>query len=339
MNDCQFLGIDLAKNVFQLHGASADGKVVFKKRLTREQLAQFLLHLPPCVVAMEACASANHWGRVFTQMGHQVKLISPQFVKPFVKGNKTDGNDAEAICEALQRPTMRFVPIKSVEQQDIQSMHRIRSRLVNERTGLVCQIRGILAERGIVFAQAITRVRREVPVILADQASDITPIMRALLLELMDEMRAIDVRIGFMDRQIETIFKSREDCQRIAKIAGVGPKTATAFIAAVGNPAEFKNGRHFAAWLGLVPRQHSSGDKVHLMGISKRGDKVLRTLLVHGARAVLRTAPTHTSSRTHQWAIQLAARRGPARAIIAIANKMARVIWVLLAKKQEFQPT
>jgi transposase len=270
-------------------------------------------------------------------MGHRVRLISPQFVKPFVKGNKNDGNDAEAICEAMQRPNMRFVPIKTVEQQDIQSLHRIRTRLVNERTGLVCQIRGILAERGIVFAKSITRARREFPVIAQDLNNPLTPTLRMMMSELIEELRALDERVRAMDQHIDAVFRANEACQRIARIEGVGPKTATAFVAAVGDPAEFKNGRHFAAWLGLVPRQHSSGDRLQLMGISKRGDKYLRTLLVHGARAVLRTAPKKNDHK-HQWALQLAARRGAAKAIVAIANKMARVIWVLLAKKQDYCP-
>ena len=337
MTECHYLAIDVSKNVFQLHGAAADGSLVFRRRLTREQLSAFVVQLPPCDIAMEACASAHHWARQFTAMGHRVRLISPQFVKPFVKGNKNDGNDAEAICEAMQRPNMRFVPIKTVEQQDIQSLHRIRTRLVNERTGLVCQIRGILAERGIVFAKSITRARREFPVIAQDLNNPLTPTLRMMMGELIEELRVLDERIRTMDRHIDAVFRANEACQRIACIEGVGPKTATAFVAAVGDPAEFKNGRHFAAWLGLVPRQHSSGDRFQLMGISKRGDKYLRTLLVHGARAVLRTAPKKNDHK-HQWALQLAARRGAAKAIVAIANKMARVIWVLLAKKQDYCP-
>lgn len=296
-----------------------------------------MVQLPPCDIAMEACASAHHWARQFTAMGHRVRLISPQFVKPFVKGNKNDGNDAEAICEAMQRPNMRFAPIKTVEQQAIQSLHRIRTRLVNERTGLVCQIRGILAERGIVFAKSITRARREFPVIAQDLNNPLTPTLRMMMGELIEELRVLDERIRTMDRYIDAVFRANEACQRIACIEGVGPKIATAFVAAVGDPAEFKNGRHFAAWLGLVPRQHSSGDRFQLMGISKRGDKYLRTLLVHGARAVLRTAPKKNDHK-HQWALQLAARRGAAKAIVAIANKMARVIWMLLAKKQDYCP-
>lgn len=277
---------------------------------------------------------------MFRHFGHEVKLISPPFVRPFVKGSKNDGNDAEAICDAMQRPNMRFVPIKTVEQQDIQSLHRVRSRMVNERTGLVCQIRGILAERGIVFAKAISRVRREMPVIAQDLDNALTPILRTMLIELMDQLRNFDEHIKVFDRHIDAIFQNSEACQRIARIArieGVGPKTATAFVAAVDDPMEFKNGRHFAACLGLVPRQHSSGNRRQLFGITKRGDKYLRTLLVHAARAVLRTAPKKSDAK-HAWALELAGRRGASKAIVAIANEMARVIWVLLAKKDDYRP-
>lgn len=321
----------------QLHGTAADGRVVFRRRLMRDQLSAFVLQQPPCRIAMEACASAHHWARHFASMGHHVQLISPQFVKPFVKGNKNDGNDAEAICEAMQRPNMRFVPVKTVEQQDIQSLHRICSRLVNERTRLVCQIRAILAERGIVFAKSISRARREFPVIAQDLNNPLTPMLRQMMTELIEELRMLDERIRVMDRHIDQVLQANDAYQRLSRIEGVGPKTATAIVAAVGDPNEFKNGRHFAAWLGLVSRQHSSGERLQLLGISKRGDKYLRTLLVHGARAVLRTAPKKNDHK-HMWAIELAARRGPAKAIVAIVNKMARVIWVLLAKKEEYRP-
>ncbi len=336
MEIIRFLAIDLAKNVFQLHGVDAAGTLVLRRRVGRAQLTELVLRLAPCTIGMEACSSAHHWARQFQQQGHTVKLISPQFVKPFVKGNKTDGNDAEAICEALQRPSMRFVPIKSLEQQDVQSLHRARSRLVSNRTGLVSQMRGILAERGIVFAQSITRARREIPAIVADTTNALTPLAREILADLMDQLRELDKRITGFDRRIDAVFKASKTCQRIAQIEGVGPKTATAIVAAVSDPKDFKNGRHFAAWLGLVPRQSSSGDRTHLLGISKRGDRHLRTLLIHGARAVLRTAPTK-HDRKHAWALALQARRGANRAIVAIANKMARVIWSMLATGQSYQ--
>ena len=336
MSEAKYVGIDLAKNVFQLHGANALGKVEFRKRLMRDQLPQFVAALSPCVIAMEACASAHDWARRFRAMGHEVRLISPQFVKPFVKGNKTDGNDAEGICDAVRQKNMRFVPIKTVEQQDIQSLHRIRSRLVSNRTGLVCQMRGILLERGFTCGVSISRARRELPKLIHDQSNVLTPMAREALLELLAEFSVIEERIKIFDQKIDQVFKASEVCQRVSAISGVGPKTSTAFFAAVSDARDFKNGRHFAAWLGLVPKQRSSGNKVHLLDISKRGDKYLRTLLVHGARAVLRTAATKTT-RFHQWALEVALRRGAARAIVAIANKMARMIWVLMAKGEIYK--
>ncbi|WP_333995729.1 IS110 family transposase, partial [Burkholderia orbicola] len=259
MDTVCFLAIDLAKNVFQLHGVDAAGKLVLRWRVGRVQLTELVLRLAPCTIGMEACSGAHHWARQFQHQGHTVKLISPQFAKPFVKGNKTDGNDAEAVCEALQRPSMRFVPNKSVEQQDVQSLHRARSRLVSNRTGLVSQMRGILTERGIVFARSIALACREIPAVVADTSNDLTPLAREMLADLMDQLRELDKRIAGFDRRIDAAFKASETCQRIAQIEGVGPKTVTAIVAAVSDPKDFRNGRHFAAWLGLVPRQNASG--------------------------------------------------------------------------------
>jgi transposase len=256
-------------------------------------------------------------------------------VKPFVRGNKTDGNDAEAICEALQRPSMRFVPIKSVEQQDVQSLHRARQRLVSNRTGLISQMRGVLLERGIVFPYGSWRVRRRIPEILEDAENGLTHLARRMVADLYEDLRELDQRIARFDAQIHAIFKASEACQRIAKLEGVGPMTATAIVAAVGDGKDFKNGRHFAAWLGLVPRQYASGNRTHLLGISKRGDRYLRTLLIHGARAAVATAHTK-SDRRHRWIQQLLERRGKNRTIVALANKNARTIWALLAHGEEY---
>jgi transposase len=256
--------------------------------------------------------------------------------RDLVKGNKNDGNDAQAIVEAAQRPTMRFVPVKTIEQQDIQSLHRARSRLVNDRTGLVSQMRAILAERGIVFPKSITRARRQIPLILADQDKELSAMTRSLLVDLLEQLSDLDRRIGLMDRRILCVFRTLEPCQRLAKISGVGPMTATAMVAAIGDGSDFNNGRHLAAWLGLVPRQHASGDRNRLYGISKRGDKHLRTMLIHGARAVVRTAPAKTDAR-HQWVQAVRERRGVNRTIVAVANKNARIIWSLLAKNQRYR--
>ena len=331
-----FLGIDLAKNVFQLHGVSADGQAVLKRRIRREGLLAEIAKLEPCVIGVEACTGAFYWQRQFEALGHAVKVIAPQYVKPFVKHQKNDQNDAEAICTALMLPNMKFVPTKSEEQQDIQALHRARRRLVNHRTALVSQMRGLLLDRGIPIALSIGRARRAIPEILEDQANGLSAMSREIIGDLFDFMGQIDARIIAFDRRIDAVFKSNEDCRRIARICGVGPKTATAVVAAVGDGREFKNGRHLAAWMGLVPRQHSSGDKRLLMGISKRGDRHLRTLLVHGARSVVRVAQRKTDPFS-QWVNSLRERRGMNRAIVAVANKNARIIWAMLNRNEEFR--
>jgi len=330
------IGLDLAKDVFQLFGVDAGGRTVLTKRLRRPQLVPFMANLSPCLIGIEACASAFHWARQFQRHGHTVRIISPQFVKPFIRGNKNDGNDAAAICEAVQRPTMRFVPLKSIEQQDVQSLHRARQRLVNHRTALISQMRGILLDRGIVFAKAASRARRLIPLILGDPAYDLSPLVRETLASLLGLLRELDARVKLFDRQIDGVFRANPACQRIAQVEGVGPKTATAIVAAVGNGHDFKNGRHMAAWLGLVPRHRASGDRIILGSISKRGDQHLRTLLVHGARAVVRTAVRKTDTKS-QWVNALVARRGVTRAIVAVANKNARIIWALLARQQDYR--
>lgn len=331
-----FIGIDLAKNVFQLHGVNADGQAVLKRRIRREGLLAEIAELEPCVIGVEACTGAFYWQRQFEALGHTVKVIAPQYVKPFVKLQKNDQNDAEAICTALMQPNMKFVPTKSEEQQDIQALHRARRRLVNHRTALVSQMRGLLLDRGIPIALSIGRVRRGIPEILEDQANGLSVMSCEIIGDLFDFMGQIDARITAFDRRIDAVFKSNEDCRRIARICGVGPKTATAVVAAVGDGREFKNGRHLAAWMGLVPRQHSSGDKRLLMGISKRGDRHLRTLLIHGARSVVRVAQ-RKSDQFSQWVNRLRERRGMNRAIVAVANKNARIIWAMLNRNEEFR--
>jgi transposase len=323
------LGIDLAKNVFQLHGVDRKGHAVFKRRVMRDQLLAVVAGIEPCTIAIEACTSAFCWARKFEEIGHKVKIISPQYVKPFVRRQKNDSNDAEAICTAVRQPHIPLVPKKTIEQQDVQALHRARQRMVNHRTAVVSQIRGLLLDRGIAFGKSITRARRMIPEILADQANELTAMAREAIGELWDLLCDLDRRIASFDKKIEALFKASEVCQRIAKIKGVGPKTATAIVAAVGDGAEFKNGRHMAAWLGLVPRQHSSGDRQVMMGISKHGSQHLRSLLVHGARAVVRTA-TNQDNPMNQWVNQLQERRGFNRATVAVANKNARIIWAVL---------
>ena len=330
------LGIDLAKNVFQLHGVDRKGRCILTRRVRRDTLTKAVAELAPCLIGIEACTGAFYWQRQFEKYGHIVKIMAPQYVKPFVRRQKNDSNDAEAICTALQQPNMRFVPKKTIEQQDIQALHRARQRLVNHRTALISQMRGLLLDRGIAIGVAATRARRLIPQILSEPHEELTDLMREIVGSLYAFMLQIDQRIRVFDKQIDTIFKGSEACQRIAKISGVGPKTATAMIAAIGNGSDFKNGRHLAAWLGLVPRQHSSGDRRVMMGISKRGSQHLRTLLVHGARAVVRTATRKTDARSN-WVNDLRQRRGHNRATVAVANKNARVIWAVLRSGDQYR--
>ncbi|EAC0475104.1 IS110 family transposase, partial [Salmonella enterica subsp. enterica] len=258
-------------------------------------------------------------------LGHKVKVISPQYVKPFVRGQKNDGNYAQAIAVALMQPTMQFVPPKSPEQQDIQALHRARRRIVNHRTATVCQIRGLLLDRGIPIGSAVSRARRAIPLILEDAENGLSSRMRRTIAELYDLFNELGRRIHFFDKEIETVFRQSEACQRIAKVKGIGPKTATAVVTAIGKGTEFKNGRHFAAWLGLVPRQHSSGDK-HL-----------RTLFIHGARAVVRVATNNNDGHMNQWVNQLKERRGFNKTTVAVANKNARIIWSMLRNDTGYQ--
>src|SRR5262245_28072746 len=335
--DVAIVGVDLGKNVFELHGVSRSGQVVLRRRVSRERLMEHIAQLPPCLIGIEACAGAFYWQRRFSEHGHTVKIISPQYVKPFVcRRQKNDRNDAEAICTAVQQPRTRFVPPKSIEQQDVQTLHRARQRLVNHRTALVSQMRAILLDRGIVFGVNITRARTMIPRILHDTTNTLTPIARETIAELWDLFQDLDDRIDRFDDEIQCVFRASEPCQRIAKIKGIGPKTATAIVAAIGTGAEFKNGRHLAAWLGLVPRQHSSGDRRVLLGITKRGDMHLRTLLVHGARAVVRTAP-NKHDPISRFANEVRARRGFNRATVAVANKNARIIWAVLHSGEPYR--
>jgi transposase len=333
------LGIDLAKNVFQLHGVDEQGNVVVRKQLARSKLIAFVAQLEPCRIGMEACQGAHHWAREMRKLGHDVRLISPQFVTPYRKSNKNDPNDAAAICEAVSRPHMRFVPIKGVAHQDIQALHRARQLLIKQRTALCNQIRGLLSEYGIVVAQGVHRLRKSLPALLEDAANGLTCLSRELFQELYQQLVWLDERIEVMDNKLLQVFSTTEACQRLAKIEGVGPMIATALYAAVPQADVFHNGRHLAAWLGLVPHQHSTGGKSLLLGISKRGERYLRTLLLHGTRAVVYRwkDKLHPSPRA-RWLQQLIARRGINCATVALANKTARVAWVLLQKGVSYQP-
>lgn len=336
MNKITVLGIDLAKNVFQLHGVDYRGKTVLKKKIPRSQLIHFMANLPPCLVGMEACGGANHWAREFKKLGHDVKLMSPQFVKPYVKSNKNDASDAEAVCEAVSRPNMRFVPVKEVDQQDLQSIHRIRERLIKGRTALANEIRGLLSEYGLIIPQGISHITKKLPNILGDAENALTSLTRELFANLLKELREVDEKIKNYDEKIHAIHKAHPVCQNLSTIPGVGPLIATAILAAIGDPRAFKNGREFAAFLGLVPRQNSSGGKNILLGISKRGDVYLRKLLIHGARSTLRWLEPK-NDRLSIWVKKIVERRGTNRAAVALANKNARIIWVLMTKGEDYQ--
>lgn len=331
----QIMAIDLAKSSFQLHGVNAAGHKVMGKKLNRQRLKEFMVNLPACLVAMEACGSAHYWATLFESYGHTVKLIAPQFVKPFVKSNKNDAVDAEAIAEAAQRPGMRFVAIKTVEQQDTQALHRIRSQAIKNRTALVNQIRGLLLERGIELPKGRVHVREKLPWLLEDAENGLSSRFRFLLSDLQDELITMDKRIDRYDEELERMVKDSEPAQWLLSIPGIGTQTATALLSSIGDVSVFKSGREMAAFLGLVPRQCSTGGKPTLLGISKRGDVYLRTLLIHGARSVLQWVekkPDHTS----QWAYALMQRRGKNVAAVAMANKMARTAFALLSKGQSY---
>jgi transposase len=276
------VGIDLAKSVFQLHGVDGQEKVILRKQLRRTQLLDFFKKLPPCLMGMEACSSAHYWGRELQKPGHTVKLMAPQFGKPYVKSNKNDADDAEAICEAVARPTMRFVAIKTIAQQDIQAIHRIRSERVQQRTAKVNQIRGLLAEHGIVVGRRVEVLGKALPLLLEDAENGLSADFRRLLDGLRQDFATLNGRIDEMDKTIKALADSNADTKRLQQIPGIGPITATALVCAIGDGKQFKRGRDLAAWLGLTPRQHSSGGKDCLLGISKRGDAYLRTLLIHG---------------------------------------------------------
>ena len=330
------VGIDLAKNVLQIHGADENGKPLVRRQLKRNQVMTYFANLEPCLIGMEACGSAHHWARQLQRLGHEVKLISPQFVKPFVKTNKHDAADAEAICEAVTRPTMRFVPIKNVEQQAMLSLHRAREGFIGDRTATVNRIRGLMSEFGLVIPQGIGHVRSKVPELIEDATNELPGMFRGLIDQLLEHLKWLDKQIDQIESQINTWHRNNADSQRLAEIPGIGVITATALIAMIGNGRNFKSGRELAAWIGLVPRQHSTGGKQTLLGISKRGDAYLRRLLVHGARALAYYARKKADS--NNWLYKVINRKHMNIAVVAQANKTTRIVWALLAHGREFRP-
>jgi transposase len=333
------VGIDLAKNVYQLHGVDRWGKTVWKRRLKRHQWFKALLDKiePGCEIGMEACASAHHWGRELQSRGYTVKLMPPQFVKPYVKSNKSDAKDAEAICEAMSRPTMRFVTVKTVEQQDIQATHRIRSELVTQRTAKANQIRGLVAEYGLVAPKQLSSLRAAIPCWLEDAENGLTGDFRRLLQGVWEDLLVLDERVGEMDKAIKRLAKDNEDCVRLEQIRGIGPMISTAMIATVGDARQYRKSRQMAAAIGITPKQHSSGDRDCLLGISKRGDVYLRTLMIHGARSAVAVAK-HKDDRLSRWVTGIATKRHPNVAAVALANKNARMAWAILRNKTDYDP-
>jgi transposase len=310
--------------------------VLWRKALTRRRVMEFLVQVKPAVIGMEACATAHYWARELQQLGHEVKLMHPAFVAAYRKSGKNDFNDAEAICEAMSRANMRFVEIKSLSQQDMQSLHRTRRLVIKQRTQVAHQLRGLLAEYGIAVRRSIVALRREAAE-LAAEPKRLTGAMRRVVANNLEQLSLLERQLRELDRDIAGACRADGRCRRAAEIAGVGPLTATALVAKVGNARQFPNGRALSAYLGLVPRQHSTGGKTVLLSITKKGDRYLRTLLIHGARAALRVAPRHEDRRS-QWALGLMRKSGPNVAAVALANKNARVLWKLLTSGQHFHP-
>ena len=333
------VGVDLAKIVFQVHGVDRNEKPVWRRKLNRAEWLKVLLEKiePGCEIGMEACGGAHHWARKLQAKGCTVKLIAPQFVKPYVKSNKNDANDAEAICEAMSRPNMRFVSIKTVAQQDIQGVHRIRFELSNQRKAKANQIRGLVAEYGLVAPKELAQLRRAIPGWLENAENGLTDRFRRLLNGLWHDLMALDQRVTEVEGEIAQIAHTDPVAKRLQQLRGVGPMIATALVATVGDAKHFANGRQMAASLGLTPRQNSSGGKERLLGISKRGDAYLRTLLIHGARSTLRTAKGK-EDRLSQWVTRIAQNRHHNIAAVALANKTARIAWAMMKNGTEYQP-
>jgi len=336
MTNITTIGLDLAKMVFQVHGADEDGRPVVRKKLRRGQMLGFFASLSPCLVGMEACGSAHYWARELQALGHEVRLIPPQYVKPFVKTNKNDASDAEAICEALVRPTMRFAPIKSAEQQSVLMLHRARELLVRQKTMLINALRGHCGELGIVVAQGASRVEELIVVIEDHEDARLPGLAREALGSLVEQLRMVQAQIAGLEKKLKAWHRASEASRRLETIPGVGVITATALVATIGDASQFHSGRQLAAWLGLVPRQYSSGGKEKLGRISKRGDGYLRKLLVHGARTVLLWSRRKKENRS-VWLEALLARRPTNVVLVAMANKTARVVWALLSRGETFR--
>jgi len=332
------VGVDLAKRVFQLHGLDRKGKTVWKRQLSRDKWIKVLSETvkPGAEIGIEACSGAHHWARLLGDKGYLVKIIPPQFVKPFVKSNKNDANDAQAICEAMIRPNMYPVKVKTVEQQDIQAIHRVREEIKSHRIAKANQIRGLVAEYGLVAPQKLPSLRCAIPIWLEDATNGLTSCFRQLLQGLWEDLLALDKRMKALDKQISQLA-SEPEAKRLQQLDGIGPLIATAILATVGDAKQYRKGRDMAAAIGLTPRQHSSGGKDKMLGISKRGDSYLRYLLIHGARSVVVRAKGK-DDRLSRWINSLMVRRNINVVTVAVANKLARMAWVMLSKEVDYDP-
>jgi transposase len=332
------VGLDLAKNLCQVHGADAQGRPVLKRKLARGKVLEFFANLPPCLVGLEACAAAHYWARELAKLGHEVRLMPPQYVRPYVKTNKHDAADAEACCEAVRRPGMRFVPVKEESQQALLMLHRVREQLLKQRTATINALRAHLAEFGVVAAQRRTGLRELLAVVADPEDRRVPPLARELLQILADQLHALEERTAALDRRLIGMVRDDTACARLAGVPGIGPVIATALAATVGDAKAFTSGRHLAAWLGLVPRQHSSGGKERLLGLSKRGDGYLRRQLVHGARALVAVSKGREGG-LWSWINGLLARRPHNVVVAAVANKLARIAWALLSHGEDYRAT
>jgi transposase len=336
MSKITTIGLDLAKNVFHVVCCDRHGKIIKRKMLRRSGLLTWFANLPACLIGMESCASAHHWARALQAQGHRVKLIPAQHVKPFVRGNKNDYNDALAIAEAVTRPEMRFVSIKTPQQQDIQALHRLRERRLRDRTALCNQLRGLMGEYGIVFSRGVNVLRKRIPEILEDSENGLSDLFRSLLSRGYQQLTELDAHIDAYTEALDAHSKRDDACVRLQTIPGYGPIISSAFYSAVGNGEAYRRGRDVSASLGMVPRQHSSGDKQVLLGISKRGDRYLRSLLIHGARSVVIQAANKEDALS-RWINKTRVARGFNKAVVALANKLARIGWAVLANNTVYQ--
>ena len=335
------IGIDIGKNKFHVHGVNEQGKIMVRKAMTRQKLYEFMANLKPCLVGMEACGGAHHLARTLKEYGHDVRLMAIQHVKPYVKEYKNDFNDAAGICEAVSRPHMKFVGIKTNAQQNIMAIHNDRARLVEERTALANEIRGILLEKGLTIPQGIHHLIPQVSELLDPASEEISPALKTLLTDMIEDFKSKNQSITKRETLLKELTKNNDQAQKLMTIPGVGFITATAIVGKVGNVNAFENGRQMAAWLGLVPKQYSTGGKIQLGRISKRGDRTLRALLIHGARSVLRALKLKKDEQLSsqlQWLKSVAERRGHNKGIVAFANKMARVVWAILANNTVYDP-